>query len=78
MTEAIAALGGKLECIYYEFGHDDVLVIVDLPDNVAAARFAITVGASGLVRTRTTPLLTVEEADAALAAADIPFRAPGR
>jgi uncharacterized protein with GYD domain len=55
-----------------------VVVIFDLPDNVAAARLAIAVGASGLIRTRTTPLLTVEEVDQALEAPDIRFRAPGR
>ncbi len=52
--------------------------IFELPDNVAAARLAIAVGASGLIRTRTTPLLTVEEVDQALEAPDIAFRAPGR
>jgi uncharacterized protein with GYD domain len=60
------------------FGEDDVVVIFELPDNVAAARLAIAMGASGFVRTRTTPLLSVEEADQALGAPDIGFRAPGR
>src|SRR3954465_11625218 len=78
VSKAIEGLGGKLECIYFAFGEDDVVVIFDLPDNVAAARLAIAVGASGLIRTRTTPLLTVEEADQALGAPDIGFRAPGR
>lgn len=78
VSKALENLGGKLECIYFAFGEDDVLVIFDLPDNVAAARLAVAVGASGLVRTRTTPLLTVEEADQALGAPDIGFRAPGR
>jgi uncharacterized protein with GYD domain len=59
----------KLECIYVAFSEDDVVAIFELPDNVAAARLAIAVGASGLIRTRTTPLLTVEEADQALGAA---------
>jgi uncharacterized protein with GYD domain len=78
VTKAVEALGGRLDCIYFAFGQDDVFVVVDLPDNVAAARLAITVGACGLVRTRTTPLLTVEEVDQALSAADVPFRAPGQ
>ena len=78
VTKAVEGLGGKLECIYFAFGEDDVVVFFELPDNVAAARLAIAVGASGLVRTRTTPLLTVEEADQALGAPDIGFRAPGR
>ena len=78
VSKAIEGLGGKLESIYFAFGADDVVVIFDLPDNVAAARLAIAVGVSGLIRTRTTPLLTVEEVDQALAGPDIGFRAPGR
>ncbi len=78
VAKAVEGLGGKLECIYFASGEDAVVVIFELPDNVAAARLAIAVGASGLVRTRTTPLLTVEEADQALGAPDIGFRAPGR
>jgi uncharacterized protein with GYD domain len=78
VTQAVESLGGKLESIYFAFGEDDVFVIFDLPDNIAAARLGIAVGASGLVRTKTTVLLTVEEADQALGAPDIGFRAPGR
>ena len=78
VSKAIEGLGGKLEAIYFAFGADDVVVILDLPDNVAAARLAIAVGASGLIHTRTTLLLTVEEVDQALAGPDIGFRAPGR
>jgi uncharacterized protein with GYD domain len=78
VAEAIETLGGKLESIYFAFGEDDVVVVLDLPDNIAAARLAIAVGASGLIRTKTTALLTVEEADQALAAPDIGFRAPGQ
>ena len=78
VTKVLDNLGCKLECIYFAFGADDVIVIFDLPDNVAAARLAIAVGASGLIRTRTTPLLSVEEADQALGAPDLGFRAPGR
>jgi uncharacterized protein with GYD domain len=76
--QAVEGLGGRLECIYFAFGEDDVVAIIELPDNVAAARLAIAVGASGLIRTRTTPLLTVEEVDQALGAPDIGFRAPGQ
>jgi uncharacterized protein with GYD domain len=46
VSKAIEGLGGKLESIYFAFGADDVVVIFDLPDNVAAARLAIAVGAS--------------------------------
>jgi uncharacterized protein with GYD domain len=73
---AIAALGGKVEGFYYCFGKDDVVLIMDLPDNVAAAGLAMTVAASGMVRGRITPLLTVEEADKSLGV-KIGYRAPG-
>ena len=74
---AIESLGGKLECTYYCFGADDVIVIADLPDNIAASSLALAVSASGLVRARTTPLMTVEEVDKALAKTSN-YRAPGR
>lgn len=72
----VKGVGGKLESMYYCFGEDDVVVIMDLPDNVAAASLVAAVGASGLVRARTTPLLTVEEMDKALAK-KVGYKAPG-
>ncbi len=77
ISQVLESLGGRLESLYFAFGEDDVVVIFDLPDNIAAARLAIAVGASGLIRTKTTALLTVEEADQALGAPDIGFRPPG-
>ena len=63
----IKAVGGKLESMYYCFGEDDVVVMMELPNNVAAVSLVAAVGASGLVRARTTPLLTIDEMDKALA-----------
>lgn len=60
---AIQSVKGKLECIYFTLSADDVMLIVDAPDNVAVAAFALSVASSGLVRFRTTPLLTVDEGD---------------
>jgi uncharacterized protein with GYD domain len=77
VASAAESLGGKLESIYYCFGQDDVIAIFDLPDNVAVSALSLTVSASGMVRTRTTPLLTVEEVDKALAK-NPNYRAPGR
>src|ERR1700730_4430429 len=54
VASAIETLGGKLEATYYTFGQDDVIVIVDLPDNTAASSLSLAVSASGLVRTKTT------------------------
>ena len=73
---AVKALGGNVEAFYYAFGDDDVVSIVDLPDNIKAAALGLTTTGSGAVRVRTTPLLSVEDVDAAL---DIKtqYRAPG-
>jgi uncharacterized protein with GYD domain len=61
----VAAAGGSIESFYYAFGSDDVFIVCDLPDNVAAAATAIAAGASGVVVTRMVPLLTAEEIDQA-------------
>jgi uncharacterized protein with GYD domain len=73
---AVAAIGGKVEAFYYAFGEDDAVVILDLPNDVAAAAMALTIAGTGAVRLKTTKLLTVEEIDRAL---DIQtkYRAPG-
>ncbi|HXK03295.1 MAG TPA: GYD domain-containing protein [Verrucomicrobiae bacterium] len=73
---AIGGLGGKLECIYYAFGENDVYLICEFPDNATAAAIGLAVGASGMVRTKTTVLLSVGEVDAALAKT-VAYRAPG-
>jgi len=77
VTAAIEGLGGKVECFYNALGADDAYVIADLPDNSTAAALGIAVSAAGLVRTRTTALLTVEETDRALEKT-VNYRAPGR
>lgn len=73
---AVKGLKGKVESFYFTFGSDDVVLIVDAPDNTAAAALSLTVGASGLVNIRTTPLLTIDEVDQALALPS-KYRAPG-
>jgi uncharacterized protein with GYD domain len=76
VRQVLESVGGKLECMYYALGEDDVVIIADLPDNVAASALSLTVSATGLVRTRTTALLTIEETDKALAAT-ARYRGPG-
>ena len=76
---AVKALGGRLESIYYAFGTADVYVIVEAPDNVSVAAFALAVGATGaLAHFKTIVLLTTDEVDqAAKKAAGASYRAPG-
>lgn len=66
LIRAIESAGGTVEAVYFSFGAYDIMVVADLPDNVAAAAVGYTVSASGLEKTTTTPLLTVEEAGRAL------------
>jgi uncharacterized protein with GYD domain len=76
---ATKALGGHIESMYYAFGTSDVYVIVEAPDNVAAAAVALAVGATGaLAHYKTTVLLTTDEVDqAAKKSAGVGYRAPG-
>ena len=65
-TALVESLGGKLESFYYAFGDCDVFTVVDMPDSATAAAGSLILAGSGAVTTRTTPLLTVEEIDAAV------------
>lgn len=76
VEKMLASVGGKLECIYFSFGSDDVVIIVDTPDNVSAAAVGLTVAASGAVRGKMTVLLTPEEIDKA-AKKSPTYRRPG-
>ena len=77
VAKLVESDGGKLEAFYFAFGADDVVSIVDLPNNAAAAAFSLAVNAAGLANLSLTPLLTVEEMDAALGKS-VSYRAPGR
>ena len=72
----IEGLGGKLETMYWAFGQDDIVLIVELPDNSSAAAIAAAVGASGAAAVSTTVLITAEEMDAA-AKLQVGYRPPG-
>jgi uncharacterized protein with GYD domain len=69
-------LGGSIDSFHFAFGDVDAYVIVDLPDDEAAAAAAFTVAASPMTKVRTTKLLTLDEADAAIARS-IDYRPPG-
>jgi uncharacterized protein with GYD domain len=60
---AVEKLGGKIENAWYSFGEYDVVVVVQMPDNVAAAALSMAFASGGALKTvRTTPLLTATEA----------------
>lgn len=67
VAKAIEKLGGSLKSAWLSFGDYDTIVVVDMPDNVSAAAFAIAISAGGSCRSvKTTPLLSVEEGVAAM------------
>lgn len=76
VAAALEGIGGKLDAVYYALGEDDIYVIADLPDSATAAALGVAVSVTGLVRTRTTALLTVEELDRALEKS-VHYRPPG-
>ncbi len=75
-TKMVESVGGKMEAFYFAFGETDAYLIVDAPDNVAAAAIAMTVSASGSVATETVVLITPEEVDRAVKM-KVAFTPPG-
>jgi uncharacterized protein with GYD domain len=76
VAESLKPLGVKVEVMYWAFGEHDAVLILDGPDAVTATAVAMAVNASGLVRTRTTVLLTAEEVDQAIRKS-VKYKAPG-
>src|ERR1700730_9825260 len=75
VTKVVESLEG-VEAMYFALGEHDVVIIADFPDTVSAAALSLGVSATGLVRTKSTALLTAEETDRALSK-KISYRAPG-
>ena len=65
VADMVKSVGGELECLYFEFGDQDVFSIVDLPDDEAAAAVALIANAAGGATVKTTVLLTPEQVDEA-------------
>lgn len=64
---AIDRVGGKISSAYFAFGDYDVVLIAELPDNVSAAAIAMAFAGGGACKSvHTTPLLSTEEAVAAM------------
>lgn len=76
VEELLASVGGKLEAFYFTFGEEDAVLIIDLPDNEAALAIGFAVRATGMVASRTTILVPLDEIDRAVHR-QIRFRAPG-
>jgi len=65
IEKALKNMGGKLDAMYYAYGETDVVIIVDMPDGISLLSLSLAANASGTVKVKTTPLVTVEEIDAA-------------
>lgn len=74
---ALKSAGGKLEAFYFAFGDQDVVAIVDAPDNATVAAASMAISASGAVQAKTIVLLTPEEIDQATRKTTT-YVAPGR
>jgi uncharacterized protein with GYD domain len=78
VSKAVKKLGGKLITGWMCLGDFDTIVVITLPDNVAAAAFSIALGAGGACKNvKTTSLLSIEEGvEAMKAAGSTGYKAP--
>jgi uncharacterized protein with GYD domain len=62
ISKTCSSLGGKLHSFFFLFGEYDVVALAELPDNAAAAAFALGTASGGAVsKFHTTVLLTAAE-----------------
>jgi uncharacterized protein with GYD domain len=59
--EAYRSAGGELKGFYLTMGQYDMVVIADLPNDEAVAKVALTLGATGNIRTETSRAFTETE-----------------
>ena len=76
VEEAVTAVGGRVESLYWAFGEDDVYLIADLPTTTSAAALSLATAAAGLIRPTTVVLMTPQEVDEAMTQSS-GIRAPG-
>lgn len=62
VRKPIEKLGGKVVGAWLSFGDHDIVLVMEMPDNVNAAAFAIAISSGGACKSvKTTPLISVEE-----------------
>jgi len=67
LRDSVQTLGGTLTGMWLAFGETDVVAILHMPDEIAAAGVSMAMSAGGAVTAvKTTPLLTIEEGMAAM------------
>lgn len=81
-TRLLQGIGGRLHYYFFCFGEYDIVLIYELPDNIASASLSMVLSSSGTVsEVETTPLLTMEEAISAMGSAGEAvgiYQPPGR
>jgi uncharacterized protein with GYD domain len=79
VRKMLEKLGGSVTGTWLSFGDYDIVSLLEVPDNVTAASFALAVAAGGSVKAiKTTPLLSMDEGLAALKkAGSSPYKAIG-
>ena len=75
---AVEQMGGSIDGAWFAFGEHDVVMVLQMPDNTAAAAIAVAFAAGGALRScKTTPLLSLEEGlEAVRRAAGSSYRPP--
>ena len=76
IKRAIASAGGTVEVACWSYGDWDAVMVLDFPDDADALALVLKESESGLVRTKTTVLITPEEMDAA-SKKNVDFRPAG-
>jgi len=62
VRKAVEKLGGKIGGFWMSFGDQDLVGVLEMPDNISAAAFAMAIAAGGACKSvKTTPLLRIEE-----------------
>jgi uncharacterized protein with GYD domain len=62
VQKSVESLGGKVHSFWMCFGEYDVVGMIEMPNNIAAAAFAMALAAGGACHNvKTTPLLKLEE-----------------
>jgi uncharacterized protein with GYD domain len=73
---ALQSVGGSLESFYFAFGETDIFAVCDIPDVASATAISLLINSSGAVAVNLTPLMTVEDVDAAMTKSPS-YRPPG-
>lgn len=75
-SAALESVGGTLDCLYYAFGDTDLYGICEFPDVASAIALSLMINSTGALTISLTPLLTVEDVDAAMTKSPS-YRPPG-